>query len=226
MKLLFVEDDIEIRENLRFYLESIFSDVIEVSDGIEALKQYNNCHPDIILLDINIPKLNGIQVATKIREKDNETVIIILTAHDDREILIQAIELKLTKYLLKPVPRNILKETLTKTIKEIRVLNYINLANDYKWNLKSKILTYKNETIKITNNEMKLFDAHCNNSHKIFTNEDLSNLLYEDEEYNENKIRMFLKRFRKNINPELIVNIYGLGYKFNYSVKTNIINLV
>jgi two-component system, OmpR family, response regulator VanR len=217
MKLLFVEDDIEIRENLRFYLKSIFREIVEVSDGEEALEQYHNYNPDIILLDINIPKLNGIAVAKEIREKDDKTAIIILTAHDDREILIQAVELRLTKYLLKPVSRSILKETLTKAIKEIREIQNINLIYDYKWNLKNKILTHKNEIIKITNNEMKLFDAYCDNSHKIFTNEDLSYLLYENDDYNENKIRMFLKRFRKNINPELIVNIYGLGYKFNYS---------
>jgi len=217
MKLLFVEDDIEIRENLRFYLESIFKEIIEVSDGEEALKKYYNCNPDIILLDINIPKLNGIDVAKRIREHDKKTIIIVLTAYDDREILIQAVELKLTKYLLKPVSRSILKETLTKAIQEIRDTQNISLNYDYKWNLKNKVLTHKNEVIKITNNEMKLFDVYCNNSNSIFTNEDLSNLLYEEEEYNENKVRMFLKRFRKNINPELIVNIYGLGYKFNYS---------
>lgn len=217
MKLLFVEDDIEIRENLRFYLKSIFREVIEVSDGKEALKEYHNCTPDIILLDINIPKLNGIEVAKKIRERDNKTVIIILTAHDDRDILIQAIELKLTKYLLKPVSRKVLKETLIKAITDVKEIQNIDLMYDYKWNLKNKILRHKNEVIKLTNNEIKLFNRYCNNTQEIFSNEDLSSLLYEDEEYNENKIRMFLKRFRKNINPELIINIYGLGYKFNYS---------
>ncbi|WP_122893007.1 response regulator transcription factor [Arcobacter peruensis] len=216
MKLLFVEDDIEIRENLRFYLKSIFREVIEVSNGKEALKEYYNCTPDIILLDINIPKLNGIEVAKKIRERDNKTVIIILTAHDDRDILIQAIELKLTKYLLKPVSRNELKQTLIKAISDVKEIQSIDLMYDYKWNLKNKILKHKNEIIKLTNNEIKLFNRYCNNTQEIFTNEDLSSLLYEEEEYNENKVRMFLKRFRKNINPELIINIYGLGYRFNY----------
>ena len=216
MKLLFVEDDIEIRENLRFYLKSIFREVIEVSNGKEALKEYYNCTPDIILLDINIPKLNGIEVAKKIRERDNKTVIIILTAHDDRDILIQAIELKLTKYLLKPVSRNELKQTLIKAISDVKEIQSIDLMYDYKWNLKNKILKHKNEIIKLTNNEIKLFNRYCNNTQEIFTNEDLSSILYEEEEYNENKVRMFLKRFRKNINPELIINIYGLGYRFNY----------
>ena len=216
MKLLFVEDDIEIRENLRFYLKSIFREVIEVSNGKEALKEYYNCTPDIILLDINIPKLNGIEVAKKIRERDNKTVIIILTAHDDRDILIQAIELKLTKYLLKPVSRKVLKETLIKAITDVKEIQNIDLMYDYKWNLKNKILRHKNEVIKLTNNEIKLFNRYCNNTQEIFSNEDLSSLLYEEEEYNENKVRMFLKRFRKNINPELIINIYGLGYRFNY----------
>ncbi|APW65738.1 hypothetical protein LPB137_07670 [Poseidonibacter parvus] len=216
MKLLFVEDDIEIRENLRFYLKSIFREVIEVSNGKEALKEYYNCTPDIILLDINIPKLNGIEVAKEIRERDNKTVIIILTAHDDRDILIQAIELKLTKYLLKPVSRNVLKQTLIKAISDVKEIQNIDLMYDYKWNLKNKILKHKNEIIKLTNNEIKLFNRYCNNTQEMFSNEDLSSLLYEDEEYNENKVRMFLKRFRKNINPELIINIYGLGYRFNY----------
>ena len=216
MKVLYVEDDIEIRNNLRFYLESIFDEVFEVSNGEDALKLYKEKSPDIILLDINIPKINGIDVARKIREKDKDVLIIVTTAHDDKEILLNAIALTLTKYLLKPITRNVLKDTLSKAIKKLKELELISLDKDYIWNKNTHTLTHDNDVIKLTNNEIKLFQNYCTKSKHIFSNEDIFFTIYNDLEYNENKVRMFLKRFRKNTNHNLLINIYGAGYKFNY----------
>lgn len=216
MKVLYVEDDIEIRNNLRFYLNSIFDEVFEVSDGEDALKIYKEESPDIILLDINIPKINGIEVARKIRENDKNVLIIVTTAHDDKEILLNAIELNLTKYLLKPISRHILKDTLSKALNKIKESELIPLVNDYIWNKNTLTLIHEDEVIKLTNNEVKLFKEYCTKTKHIFSNEDIFFTIYNDSEYNENKIRMFLKRFRKNTNHDLLINIYGVGYKFNY----------
>lgn len=219
MKVLYVEDDIEIRNNLRFYLNSIFDEVLEVSDGEDALKIYKEESPDIILLDINIPKINGIEVARKIRENDKNVLIIVTTAHDDKEILLNAIELNLTKYLLKPISRHILKDTLSKALNEIKELELIPLVNNYIWNKNTLTLIHEDKVIKLTNNEVKLLKEYCTKTKHIFSNEDIFFTIYNDSEYNENKIRMFLKRFRKNTNHDLLINIYGVGYKFNYKLN-------
>ena len=108
-KILFVEDDQVIRENYVTYLKMFFSEVFEAEDGEKAYELYKLKKPDIMIIDINIPKLNGLDLLERIRENDYSTKAIMLTAHSDKSFLLKAVGLKLTRYLVKPVSRKDLK---------------------------------------------------------------------------------------------------------------------
>ena len=86
--LLYVEDEVSIREMVLEYLEVFFSELYEASNGVEALKIYNDKKPDIIISDIEMPKMNGLKLASLIREKDITTPIIITTAYTSVEYLL------------------------------------------------------------------------------------------------------------------------------------------
>lgn len=101
--VMYVEDEPEIQRNIAEYLGNYFGEVHLASDGQEALDQYSTHRPDVLLLDINLPNIDGLTVAKKIRESDQNTEIVMLTAFTEKEKLLKAIELKLTKYLVKPV---------------------------------------------------------------------------------------------------------------------------
>lgn len=214
MKLLFIEDDDIIRSSFRNYLNTLFNYVYEVSDGKDAFRMYMDIKPDVILLDINLPSIDGISIAKKIRELDRETCIIILSAREDKETLIEATTLGLTKYLLKPIPRKDFKKIMLEVISKIKNKN-IELINGFIWNKEKKELSLNNKNIQLTKNEIFLLDNFCIKSKKIISYEDMYYQIYSDINYNENKLRMLIKRFRIKTDQDIIQNIYGLGYKFN-----------
>ena len=219
MTLLFIEDDDVIRNSLRDYLNTLFDNVYEVSDGKDAFRIYQEVKPDIILLDINLPSVDGITIAKEIRKIDYTTIIIILSAREDKETFLDVMNLGLSKYLLKPVQRKKFRESLMIAIQKIKKDNdcndSINLKNGFIWNLKKKELFHNSINIKLTKKEMCLLDNFCSKSNKIVSYEAMYLELYNEMEYNENRLRMLIKRFRLKTHQNIIQNIYGFGYKFN-----------
>jgi two-component system, OmpR family, response regulator VanR len=118
--ILFVEDEDTIRENYVSYLKNYFQEVYEARNAEEALVIYKSKTPDIMIVDIHLPKMNGIELVRRIREKDYSTKVIMLTAFTDTKLLLDATSLQLTKYLVKPINRQELKDTLRLAINEIK----------------------------------------------------------------------------------------------------------
>ena len=116
--ILYAEDETQTRQNYTKILKRDFKEVYSCKDGIEAYEQYLKYKPNILLLDINMPKINGLDLAKKIRQKDKITRIIILTAHLEQDKLLYAAELNLTKYLPKPISRSEYKIALNLAISQ------------------------------------------------------------------------------------------------------------
>ena len=114
LNLLYVEDDEEIIEDIDFFLKRHFNEIIIAQDGEEAFNYFEEKNPDIVILDINIPKMNGLKLASKIREINKKIPIIFLTAFSDKENLLQAINLHACSYLIKPFKIDELINTLNK----------------------------------------------------------------------------------------------------------------
>jgi len=222
--ILYAEDEDQTRLNYTNYLEGYFKEVYSVKNGEEALKSYNKNKPDILLLDINMPKVNGLEVAKNIRIKDKTTRIIILTAHLEQDKLLFAAELNLTKYLPKPISRSDLKMALQKASDELKELKgnleLINLYNDYSWNKTTKNLTLKENDIKLTKYETLLLEILSSQKERVFTLDEISLHLWDDIddiEINTNKLKDIIKRLRKKLPINTIENIYGAGYKLNFN---------
>jgi len=116
LTILYAEDDKNVQKDVSGYLDLVFKDVVAASDGIQAYDIFEKSRPDIVLTDIDMPGLNGIELAKKIRANDKETPIIIMTAHTKPEYLIDAVELNITRYLIKPFVGEELLGALEKVI--------------------------------------------------------------------------------------------------------------
>ncbi|MBW9154143.1 response regulator [Clostridium estertheticum] len=122
-KLLIADDEPRIRKGLRNALnwnEFNIEVVGEAEDGEIALIQTEKLKPDIMFLDICMPFLNGLELIRKLNEKDQNCIIIIITGYDEFEYMHEALKLKTFDYLLKPVPKEVLIDTVNKAIQEIR----------------------------------------------------------------------------------------------------------
>jgi len=226
ISLLYIEDDLDIRE---IYLDSIKEEVELIycaSDGEEGYEAYLLHKPDIILLDINMPKLDGLSLAKKIRENDSNVKIIITTAYGEQDKLLQAIELYLIKYILKPIDPTILKEALQKAKKEIMLQReqekqerlVYTLDEVTRWDFEAEKLYANGIEIKLTKNERRLLKFLSTDKDKVFSFFDIFNHISHDDfdkEYDANQIRALVKLLRKKVPKESIINIYGEGYRFN-----------
>ncbi|MDD2791150.1 MAG: diguanylate cyclase [Sulfurimonas sp.] len=103
LRVLYVEDDKNTQEEIAFFLESFVSKLYLASDGEEGYQAYLDYMPDLIITDIQMPKMNGIEMVKKIRETDMQIPIIITTAYNETEYLLNAINTGVDRYLLKPV---------------------------------------------------------------------------------------------------------------------------
>ncbi len=226
ISLLYIEDDKDVQE---IYLDPIRQEVDRVylaNDGEEGYKVYLETKPDIILLDINMPKLDGLSLAKKIRQNDNRVKIIITTAYAEQDKLLQAIELYLIKYILKPIDPLMLKKALLKAKSEIieahklsepKVRVFI-LSESVKWYFDTEKLYRNDIEVKLTKNERRLLKLLSSNKNKVFTFfEIFDHISYDDfdKDYDAGQVRALVKLLRKKVPKDSILNIYGEGYRFN-----------
>jgi len=219
--LLYVEDDDALREQFLRVLTPRFKHVYEAKDGLEALELFEQKTPQMMIVDINLPKMNGLEVIERIRIKNNEICIVILSAYSDQEKLFRAIPLKLSQYLTKPVPHKKLLSVLDDmalTCQNSRDKKIsIELKNGYKWLLDEKQLLYNNEMIVLTKREQILLDFMMIQINTIVTFESIEELIWgrEDGIDTYSSLSHLLKRLRKKLPKELLESIYGEGYRIS-----------
>ncbi len=216
ISVLIVEDEVELREFFAEYLQLFFTTVYQAECGRQALEFYHSKKPDIIITDINMPNIDGLSMIGQIRKKDKKTKIIITTAHSDQEKLLQAIELQLVKYLIKPIKNDELKALLFHVVEEIRSeSSSIPFKDGFAWESSSKQLLQDGNPVDLKQSERKLLEILCQNPNKTVSNETIYNHLFADKpekEFSLNAITSLVKRIRTKLPPKIISNNYGVGY--------------
>ena len=155
LTLMYIEDDLAIRTSVLKTLEMIFYDVKTFENAEDAFIQYKLKKPDIILSDINLPNLTGIEFSKLVRNNDYKIPIILLTAYTNKEILLEATSLKLVSYIVKPVVFNELYNAFKLALKDIlrNGNNILKFANDTVYDLSTKLLHKNNQEVHITSSE-------------------------------------------------------------------------
>lgn len=220
--LLYVEDDPEIQANISSYLSDYFANIYLADNGENALDLYNKYRPDVLMLDINLPKISGLDVADKIRKKDTTIKIIMLTAFSEKEKLLQATELNLTKYLIKPVAPKVFKEALN-VLAEALLQNpsrFMVLKDSCIWDKKKQQCLINNDVINLSEKETRLLNLFINNSGNVVSNEKIIITLWEDaieREISIDSVKNQVSKLRKKLPKGCIKNVYAEGYSFKIS---------
>ena len=141
INLLYVEDSRAMREILAKRLEKRVKKLIVAEDGEEGFEKYCQYKPDIILTDIEMPKLNGFELAKKIRQDNKNAIIIVLSAHSDSAFLLDALDLDVSGYLVKPVDKDKLHYQLEFYARNV-CLNKVNQEHQKNLDIQKKSLQY------------------------------------------------------------------------------------
>lgn len=225
MKLLLVEDDIEISLMLKNYLATENYEVIHAADGAEALEKWKQNFYDLVLLDLMIPKINGMEVMQQIR-KNSTVPIIIVSAKDTDSDKTLGLGLGADDYITKPfsiteflarIKANIRRNTQYSNTSEpkqktLKIGDLVMEPEDYS-------VTKKQEKIDLTAKEYEILKLFLQNPKRVYTKEQIYSLVWNDAYFgDENAVNVHISRLRNKIEdnprePKYIITVWGIGYK-------------
>ncbi len=213
LTLLYVEDDEITRQNAVEYLSAFYKEVLQARDGQEALEIYKEKKPDIIITDIEMPRLNGLEMAKQIRKRDKITPIVIATAFTDTSYLLKAVELQLIKYITKPITSKKLKEALNLVLEHMHLNSIIVIDKECYYDKLNKTLIVDTLLVKLTNKEIQLLDLLAKNYHRMVSYEEIENTVWYDDVMSKDSLRVLIRTLRIKLQGDYIENISGIGYR-------------
>ncbi|WP_323586777.1 response regulator transcription factor [Aliarcobacter butzleri] len=210
LKVLIVEDEIKLANLIKASIKELFFKVNIAKDGIEGLKKFQSFKPDIIISDITMPNLDGLEMCQKIREESN-IPIVILSAYSQKEKLLKAIDLGINKYFIKPFDIEEFLEYLKNLSKNIKKIKTYKLKDNFVFDNNSVCL-YKDEIlINLTKREREFLNILIKNKNSLVKKEDIKTLLW-NEEVSDERLRTFIKRLRLKTSKYLVENVSSQGY--------------
>lgn len=212
LKILIVEDEDKLAKLLKEAIADNFFSVSIAKDGVEGLKKFKSIKPNIIITDIMMPNCDGLDMTIKIKEINENIPIIVLSAFSDKEKLLKAIDIGISKYFIKPFDPDELIDYIEVLAKKINKKQITKLASDYTFNNNSSSLYKNGELVTLTKREKEFLYLLIENQNDVVQNELIKKRLWEKEEISNERLRTFIKRLRIKTSKSLIENASGQGY--------------
>jgi two-component system KDP operon response regulator KdpE len=218
---LIIDDEVQIRRLLRVALEGEGYKVLEAKTGQEGLTEVANRRPDIILLDLGLPDMEGSAVLKRLREW-SETPVVVLTVRDDEQEKVAALDAGAEDYVTKPfgtpelLARMRAAQRKTRPAEEVSVFKHGDLVVD----LSSHVVTRAGEAVRLTATEYALLRLFVRHPGRVLTHRYILREIWgpKSEEHRQ-YLRVYVTHLRQKIesdpaNPTLIRTEPGIGYRF------------
>ena len=220
LKILVVDDDLDIIEILKYNLNNSGYFVKSAKNGIKAIKKAKKFLPDIILMDVMMPGISGIEACSEIRKIDQlrNTIIIFLSARSEDYTQISAYDAGADDYISKPVKPKILLKKISNIAKKIKskntnskILNFGSLKINRE---KYLVVNNKNEIL-LPRKEFELLFLLGSKPEKVFTRQEIMNKVWGTlDVVGDRTIDVHIRKLREKIGEKHIKTIKGVGYKF------------
>ena len=220
MRILVVEDDPAISQQLIQALEHSGYAVDHAPDGEEGLYMGKEFPVDLAIVDIGLPKLNGVELVTQLRQADKAYPILILTARDNWQDKVEGLEAGADDYLVKPFHLAELLARLNALQRRASGMAHPKLKfGPLSLDTSLKRVFVNDDAVDLTAYEYRLAEYLMMNPGKVLSKSELTDHIYDDDtEHDSNVIEVFVRRLRKKLDPEStlkpIANIRGQGYRF------------
>ncbi len=218
-KILVVEDDLDIQELLKNFLQEVGYEIILASDGVEALSTFSSAQFDLVLLDVMLPKIDGFAVCELIR-KQSQVPIIMLTALSGEEEQIRGLDLQVDDYITKPFSMPILIRKIAAVLRrssgpqedEHKTITYQNLLLDFD----NHTATVDGTAHELTQREFEVLKELLTQQGRILTRQNLLDKLWRYDFYGDERVvDTHIKNLRKKLGIDFIQTIRGVGYKID-----------
>ncbi|EAI0941254.1 response regulator transcription factor [Campylobacter jejuni] len=214
--ILVVEDEVKARESMINILSERFSKVIGAQNGDEGLKKIKKFKPDLVITDIAMPIMDGLDMAREIKEISDDVPIVVLSAYSEKERLLRSIDIGIDKYLIKPVDIEELFKVLDYLIGEkIEANMLVKISEEYQFNKTKRTLIYSGEEIVLTKKELAFISLLLKQPGALVLHEDIKKNVWIGEHVSDTAVRTFIKRVRDKVGEDFIKNVPSLGYKIN-----------
>lgn len=217
MKIIIVEDDIIIRKKLALLLEKEGYQTVLIEDFENVVQTLKETEADLILLDINLPYLDGFEICKKVKKESHTPIIFVTSRNTDKDELL-SIKSGGIDFIVKPYNKTILLEKIKRAINNSNPINYKEITkNGYTLDLHLSILKYQDKEIELTRNEFRILYYFFKEEDRIITKEELLEHLWNDKYYLDESILIVnINRLRtkaKEIGIDnLIKTVRGKGY--------------
>lgn len=177
--ILVVEDEIKTRESLINVLSERFSKVIGAQNGDEGLKKFKKFKPDLVITDIAMPIMDGLDMAREIKEISDDVPIVVLSAYSEKERLLRSIDIGIDKYLIKPVDIEELFKVLDCLVGEkIEANMLVKISEEYQFNKTKRTLIHNGKEIVLTKKELAFISLLLKQPGVLVLHEDIKTVSY------------------------------------------------
>lgn len=215
LNILYIEDELNVQTQLTKTLKLFFKEVFAFDNAEDALDFYGKNNIDIILTDVTLGGITGLEFIEQIRLQNKDIPIIVLSAHTDTDFLLKASKLKLVEYLVKPIDFNQLQNVLFSALEELNSINTskFSFKNGNSYDKDTKLLTVDNKTVKLTQYEIKLLTLLIEKDGNTVTLDEIKAHIWDNPyDATELAFKSLLHKLRKKVGKESIKNISGVGY--------------
>lgn len=217
-KILLLEDDELFASTVEDFLSDEGFEIDIASDGEKCLELNFEKNYDLYIFDINVPKINGLELLEQLRQSDDNTPTIFLTSYKDKDTLQNAFLKGCDDYLKKPVDLDELILRIRALLKRNKKnFENINLSDTLVFNPSNKRVYENGIDLNLPIKVLELIELCIENRGEIVTkNMIISKLWATNEEYSEGSIRVYINQIKKILNKDAISNIKGIGYKIEF----------
>lgn len=220
IKLILAEDEIALGQIIKESLETRDFDVILCENGVKAFEKYKSEQPEILVLDVMMPKKDGFTLVKEIRAIDKRIPIIFLTAKSQTEDVVEGFSIGGNDYLKKPFSMEELIVRIHNLLNRTQVQKTADILNigEYQFNFPKQLLHYKEEApLQLTHREAHLLFHLIKNQNKVLDRSLILNKLWgTDDFFSARSMDVFISKLRKKLNKDdsiQIINVRGFGYK-------------
>ena len=213
--ILLVEDEAIIRNNIASMLRFFFKDVYTAVDGYDGVEAYERHLPDIIMTDLKMPFMGGFELLDELKKRSSSSYKIVVSAHTDTELLINAVNNGIDRYIIKPVTERQLFDAFEAYIEKIeqQTQDLKLLFPGILFDIDKRELVINDTRVHLNNKESLLLKLLIQERDRTYTYEEIENQVWGEKSMSLTSLRSVVRDIRKKTGEQVIKNVSGIGYR-------------